>query len=137
MAFWQKIFAQKKPAAPEEKKPDFSRGNEKETDPGTLRKPQSHQEFSGAKPGILLHSHSTEKSSRAAGERKYIFAVSARADKRAVKYAIDARFGVHTESVRMLTLPGKKHRRGRQVGWRPGIKKAIVKVREGESIEIT
>lgn len=137
MAFWQKIFTQKKRAVQEEDGSVSSREKEKEIDSGGLQKLQNHAESSRATPGILLYSRSTEKSSRAGKERKYVFAVSDRADKREVKHAVDARFGVHTESVRMLRLPGKKHKRGRQVGWRPEMKKAIVTVREGENIEIT
>lgn len=87
--------------------------------------------------GILSAHHLTEKTST--GEQRentYVFIVHKNAHARDVRSAVRTRYGVSVEDVRMITMPGKERRRGRVVGWKPGYKKAIVKVREGESIEI-
>ena len=44
--------------------------------------------------------------------------------------------GVLVKKVAVLMAPEKKRMRGRQVGWRSGFKKAVVTLKEGQSIEI-
>ena len=81
--------------------------------------------------------HITEKSAMLGGENKYIFLVGPRANKIEVKKAVEGRYGVSVRNVNILNMPGKERRRGRQIGWKPGFKKAIVKVKEGQKIELT
>ena len=49
---------------------------------------------------------------------------------------MEKQFGVEVESVNIVSVPSKPKRRGASRGRRPGWKKAIVKLREGHSIEI-
>lgn len=86
--------------------------------------------------GVLQKAHVTEKTSLAASENKYVFAVSKDANKHQIKQAVEGRYGVGVKSVNIINLPGKERRRGNIIGWKPGMKKAIVKVKEGEKIEI-
>lgn len=86
--------------------------------------------------GILRSAHSTEKTSNAAKINKYAFSVSPDANKVEVKRAVEGRYSVNVLKVNILNTVGKERRRGKQVGWKPGFKKAIVTVREGQSIEI-
>jgi large subunit ribosomal protein L23 len=79
----------------------------------------------------------TEKSSEAYQERgEYTFRVHPDASKPQIKRAIEELFGVHVTGVWTSNQRGKARRVGRTVGRRPHWKKAIVKLREGESIEI-
>jgi len=85
---------------------------------------------------ILREPHVTEKSANLTSFNKYVFKVIGNPSKPEVKKAIEETHGVHVEKVAKISLPGKKRRRGRHVGWKSGYKKAIVTLRKGESIEV-
>jgi large subunit ribosomal protein L23 len=68
--------------------------------------------------------------------RQYCFRVHQDAHKLQVRQAVEAQFDVEVESVNIVSVPSKPKRRGAIRGRRPGWKKAIVKLREGHSIEI-
>ncbi|MDP3710400.1 MAG: 50S ribosomal protein L23 [bacterium] len=86
--------------------------------------------------GVVWGMRITEKASAAAGENKYIFVVSPKANKNQIKHDINAKFGVDVVNINIVNLPAKERRRGAVVGWKPGIKKAIVEVAKGQKIEI-
>ena len=85
--------------------------------------------------GVITSPHLTEKASKLNTENKYVFKVSGGANKISVKRAVEGRYGVNVVSVYVSNMPGKERRRGRQIGIKPGFKKAIVKVKEGQIIE--
>lgn len=79
----------------------------------------------------------TEKSSAAYQDRgEYTFEVHPDASKPQIRQAIEELFGVKVTDVWTSNQRGKEKRMGRNVGRRPNWKKAIVKLREGDSIEI-
>lgn len=79
----------------------------------------------------------TEKVSKLQGaHNQYVFEVDKRANKIQIKKAIEDRFGVKVLKVRTMNVKGKVKRLGRFQGKRPDWKKAIVTLREGDSIEI-
>ena len=53
-----------------------------------------------------------------------------------IKAAIESIFSVSVENVSTLNVRGKEKRMGRNIGRRPNWKKAIVTLREGDTIEI-
>ncbi len=67
---------------------------------------------------------------------QYVFEVSRRATKKAVKHAVETVFGVEVESVQIINMKPKprrtrsRRRMGRTRHW----KKAVVKLKEGQSI---
>lgn len=67
---------------------------------------------------------------------QYLFRVDRKANKIEIKKAIEEVFGVHVVSVRTIRMPGKRKRMGRFEGQRPDWKKAVITVKEGESIEL-
>jgi large subunit ribosomal protein L23 len=78
----------------------------------------------------------TEKSSQAYQDRgEYTFEVHPDANKIAIKQAIEQLFGVKVTGVWTAQQRGKAKRMGRNVGRRNHWKKAIVKLREGDTIE--
>ena len=85
---------------------------------------------------VLIEPIITEASTAAAELNKYIFKVSRKADKIQVKKAIKELYAVTVSSVRMINVGGKKRMRGRVEGKTASYKKAIVTVKEGESIDI-
>lgn len=102
----------------------------------TAKEYLGQKETQKAPLNILRSAHITEKNSRAAINNTYIFVVSPHANKQDVQHAVHARYGVQVERVRMILLPGKERKRGRQIGWKAGIKKAMVTIKEGQTIEI-
>jgi large subunit ribosomal protein L23 len=85
---------------------------------------------------VLLAPVVSEKSYSLIGDRKYTFKVHKNAHKTQVRQAVEELFAVHVENVNILKVQPKPKRRGVSKGIRPGWKKAIVQVREGETIEI-
>ncbi|HOD01069.1 MAG TPA: 50S ribosomal protein L23, partial [Myxococcota bacterium] len=53
-----------------------------------------------------------------------------------VKEAVEAVFQVKVEAVRTVIVRGKAKRVGKHVGRRPDWKKAVVTLREGDSIDL-
>jgi large subunit ribosomal protein L23 len=85
---------------------------------------------------VLLAPVVSEKSYSLIGDRKYTFKVHKNAHKTQIRQAVEELFEVHVENVNILKVQPKPKRRGISKGIRPGWKKAIVQVREGETIEI-
>ena len=86
---------------------------------------------------IILRPVITEKSTWLKEvNREICFEVAPHANKIEIKGAIEEIFCVHVTSVRTIHMPGKKKRMGRFEGKRPDWKKAVVTVKEGESIEL-
>jgi len=69
-------------------------------------------------------------------DNQYVFQVDTGANKIEIKKAIEKIFSVHVSSVRTMMVAGKEKRLGRFSGHRPDWKKAIVSLREGETIEL-
>ena len=78
----------------------------------------------------------TEKSSTLAADNVYTFSVDVRANKTQIKQAIESIFNVKVESVNTVNVKPKKKRVGRYTGKTNKVKKAIVKLKEGSSIEL-
>jgi large subunit ribosomal protein L23 len=85
---------------------------------------------------VLLAPVVSEKSYSLLTDRKYTFKVHKDAHKTQVRQAVEELFDVHVERVNIVKVPSKPKRRGLFKGTRQGWKKAIVTVREGETIEI-
>lgn len=85
---------------------------------------------------ILKTPHVTEKATDLVKKNQYVFKVYSRANKNEVKKAIESVYGVDVISVRVINVPAKRRRLGRQRGWRKGYKKAIVKIKAGQKIEV-
>lgn len=78
----------------------------------------------------------TEKSSALASSNIITFSVDVNANKTQIKQAVESIFNVKVESVNTINVKPKKRRVGRYVGKTNKVKKAIVKLKEGSSIEL-
>jgi large subunit ribosomal protein L23 len=85
---------------------------------------------------VLLAPVVSEKSYSLIEEHKYSFKVHPDAHKTQVRQAVEELFDVKVLSVNIVKVQSKPKRRGMFRGTRPGWKKAIVQVREGDTIEI-
>jgi large subunit ribosomal protein L23 len=85
---------------------------------------------------VLLAPVVSEKSYNLIDQRKYAFKIHPDAHRTQVRQAVEQQFDVHVVRVNILKVQAKPKRRGLIKGTRPGWKKAIVQVREGETIPI-
>ena len=85
---------------------------------------------------VLLAPVVTEKAYGGVEQRKYSFRVHPDAHKTQIRQAVEQLFEVHVTAVNVSKVQSKPKRRGMIRGRRPGWKKAIVQVREGETIPI-
>ncbi len=88
-------------------------------------------------PGqVVMRPVVSEKSYVLATANKYVFRVHPDAHKTQIRQAIEALFDVSVVSVRTVSVKSKPKRRGAIRGRTRRWKKAIVHVREGDSIPI-
>ena len=85
---------------------------------------------------ILLSPVVSEKSYAGIAEGRYTFKVHPDAHRMQVRQAVEQLFEVHVERVNIVKVQAKPKRRGMFQGSRPGWKKAIVQLAEGQTIEI-
>lgn len=77
----------------------------------------------------------SEKGTRQIEDNKYLFKVDIGANKIQVKKALEEIFDVTATAVNMMRVKGKVKRVRFRVGKRPDWKKAVVTLKEGDSIE--
>lgn len=85
---------------------------------------------------VLAHPLITEKAATASSLNKYVFVVSGEANKLSVAQAIYAVYGVKPVKVNIVCQDGKAVTRGRIKGRRRDLKKAIVTLKKGDSIQV-
>ena len=78
----------------------------------------------------------TEKSSDLAKQNTITFSVDPKANKTQIKQAIEKIFNVKVESVNTVNVRPRKRRVGKYTGYTSKVKKAIVKLKDGSSIEL-
>ncbi len=86
---------------------------------------------------IIIQPVVTERSTTLGEEQgAFTFLVAEDANKIEIKRAVQELFDVKVKSVNTMRYRGKLRRVGRSTGRRPGYKKAIVKLVEGERIDV-
>ena len=77
---------------------------------------------------VLIRPILTESSYEGIENKKYVFEVAKKATKTNVKMAVEQLFGVKVEKVNTMNCRGKLKRMGRNEGYTPSYKKAIVQL---------
>lgn len=85
---------------------------------------------------VLLKPMITEKSTLLQEEGRYTFQVALKANKGLVKEAVERNFNVNVVDVNITMLRGKQKRYGPKIKKMPDTKKAVVKLRAGERINL-
>ena len=86
---------------------------------------------------IVLAPHITEKSTMLSEANAVVFRVAPKASKPEIKAAVEALFNVKVTNVNTIVTKGKTKRWKGKPYQRSDIKKAIVTLAEGNSIDIT
>lgn len=85
---------------------------------------------------IIIRPLLSEKSYADIANKKYVFVVSKATNKTEIKLAIEKLFDVQVESVNTVNCRGKLKRMGRNEGFTPSFKKAIVQLKaDSKTIE--
>ena len=85
---------------------------------------------------VIIKPLLTEKGYDGMADKKYTFVVAKSANKTEIKLAIEKLFGVQVESVNTVNCKGKLKRMGRNQGYTPDYKKAIVQLKsDSKTIE--
>lgn len=121
----------KKPSKPAVGKP---KAEKKKIEKKEVAKPK--KKTSGIAYRVLEGPHVTEKATALTEEDKYVFKVLPRTNKIEIKKAVEDLYKVDVINVRIINVPKRQRRLGKQKGWRKGYKKAIVKIKKGQKIEI-
>lgn len=86
---------------------------------------------------VLIRPVVTERSTYTMDEENAVtFVVKKDANKIEIRRAVEQMFNVKVLAVRTMNVRGKWRRVGRALGKKPGYKKAIVKLAEGERIDV-
>jgi large subunit ribosomal protein L23 len=86
---------------------------------------------------VIVAPHITEKATLLSEYNAVVFKVADKATKPEIKAAVEALFGVKVTGVNTLTQKGKTKRWKGKPYTRSDVKKAIVTLAEGQSIDIT
>ena len=86
---------------------------------------------------VIVAPHITEKSTLLSENSAVVFKVANKATKPEIKAAVEALFGVDVMGVNTLTQKGKTKRWKGKPYKRSDVKKAVVRLAEGQSIDIT
>ena len=145
MKFFDKILKRKeekrKQSAREEQKEKVTLPHEPElfiSPAASVRQPQHTKERLIANNVVtsraIIAPHVTEKTAQGGTSQIYTFRVMSSANKTMIRQAVEGRYRVQVEKVRIVNMPGKIRRRGKQEGLKPGFKKAIVVIAKGQTI---
>ena len=86
--------------------------------------------------GVLKQAHITEKAARLSENNQYVFQIMPRANKSEVAKAVESYYNVDVIKVNITKVPGKRHRRAKGISQDADMRKAIVKIKAGQKIEL-
>ena len=85
---------------------------------------------------ILKSLQITEKATELVKSNQYVFKVFPKVNKAEIQKAIENLYGINVVSVKIINVLAKKRRLGKTKGWKKGYKKAIIKIKKGQKIEV-
>lgn len=86
--------------------------------------------------GVLARPHVTEKAGFLAERNEYVFQVYPQTNAYEVKRAVEKTYGVKVVKINMVNMPSKLKRVGRRMGKTKAVRKAIVSLQKGQTIEL-
>ena len=135
MAFFKNLLGkQKAPAAGGPKKETKSAKSQRETAAADTKPDTPANIHAGI--GVLMAPHITEKTADGGRLGTYTFRVHSGSSKILVRDAVEKRYGVKVESIRITKAKPKIRRFGRRFGTVPGYTKAVVRLAAGQTIEV-
>src|SRR5579863_4277928 len=105
----------------------------KEATPSTSGKAKTAKGFSYE---AVQQPHISEKATILGEMNQYVFEVAERSNKKEIAKSVEGIYGVNVVSVNIIKVPPKKRRLGKTQGFKKSYVKAIVKIQDGQKIEI-
>ncbi len=138
--FFKKKKDKKKPVKKEKKIKEVKKAPKVKVEPKPKPKPKPKKKVKPKKNIEIIYKslkgpHITEKATDLAKQNQYVFKVFPRTNKIEIKKAIESLYGVDVISVNIINIPRKQKRLGKIKGFKPGFKKAIIKIKQGQKIE--
>lgn len=127
------IFKKNKEGKEEKKKGE---GSGEKTKEGSKRAQRAKAGVSLIAYRVLKAAHITEKATDLAEKNQYVFEIYPDTNKSDVKKAVENLYNVDVLDVKIINIPRKKRRIGKSMGWRKEYKKAIVKIRKDQKLEL-
>lgn len=104
----------------------------------SISKPKAAPKISGERMyQAILSPLVTEKATGLSEQGQYVFRVALDASKPEIKQAVEGLFGVSVVAVNTLVMKGKTKRFKGRPGQRSDWKKAVVRLADGQSIDLT
>jgi large subunit ribosomal protein L23 len=97
---------------------------------------RSSQAKGGYNLSAIKAPYITEKAVNLTDKNFYVFKVEGGSNKIEIKKAVEAMYKVDVERVTIINTPEKKVGRGRMAGTQRGFKKALVRIKDGQKIEV-
>jgi large subunit ribosomal protein L23 len=94
------------------------------------------KKVSGFSHEAVKQPHISEKATYLAEKNQYTFEVLSSYNKQEIKKSVEGIYGVDVLSVNKIKIPAKKRMMGGRRGFKKGYIKAVVKIKEGQKIEI-
>ena len=94
------------------------------------------REYSNLGWKVLKSPQITEKATLLTEKNQYIFKIAQEANKTEVKKAVEGIYKVDVIGVKIIKIPAKRIKLGKISGWKKGYKKAVVKIKSGQKIEL-
>jgi len=85
---------------------------------------------------VLISPHITEKATKLTEKNQYVFKVDKKTNKNEAKKAVEGLYKVKVLDVKIVNIPAKQRKFGQTSGWKKGYKKAIVRLKAGQKIEV-
>ena len=130
---WSKKGVEKQP-----KKVSAGKKSAEDNEVITASRPAGRsKKSSGFSYQAINQPHISEKAAGLAGHKnQYTFKTLPSYNKKEIKKSVEGIYGVDVLSVNIIKIPAKKRRLGKTQGFRKGYTKAVVKIKEGQKIEI-
>jgi len=100
------------------------------------KQPVKSKKVSGFSHEAVKQPHISEKATYLAEKNQYTFEVLSSYNKEKIKKSVEGIYGVDVLSVNKIKIPAKKRMMGGRRGFKKGYTKAVVKIKEGQKIEI-
>lgn len=106
-------------------------------EPALAAKPSAKsKKTSGFSHEAIKQPHISEKATYLAEKNQYTFEVLSSYNKKEIKKSVEGIYGVDVLSVNKIKIPAKKRMMGGRRGFKKSYIKAVVKIKEGQKIEI-
>jgi large subunit ribosomal protein L23 len=128
------IFGKKEEAAQKKKAEPAVKAEVKTKEPAKEKKVSVAKKSNSWK--VLKSPHVTEKAAFLSKDNFYAFEVMPDANKAEIKKAVESEYNVNVIDIKVINIHRKRVQRGKIPGFKKGYRKALVRVKDGQKIDV-